>query len=98
MKATINNQIHSHMKPIKEGDKIYAVNNSAWGMVPMKVKRVANAAAVTCKHPDFSSDGWFSLKAVERCTPERAAKLRELSKLIKQVDSMKKDLFGLDRG
>ena len=86
------------MKKFKKGDEVYVMNNSVWGMVPMKVTAVWDDDAVSCKHPDFIANGWFHHHAVAGYTPARAAKLRELSKLLKQVDLMKKDLFGPDRG
>jgi len=46
-------------RPFKAGDKVFATENSAWGLQPMIVVAISNWC-VSCKHPTMGVGGFPS--------------------------------------
>lgn len=78
-------------RKFKAGDKVFAMENSAWGLEPMVVVE-SKHSVVECKHPSLGA-GCFSPQSLEFFTFHRQELLDMLNCRIKIVNDMKAELF-----
>lgn len=81
---------------IKEGDLVYAIKNSEWGVKPMKVHK-DHGFGFSCVHwDDPRLIGWFHNDDIIHCSQiseERKADLQKLLDLKDEISKLKEKLF-----
>ena len=84
-------------KCFKVGDRVFATRNSTWGLKPMRVIKVHSTGA-SCKHPAFTSGGWFGNSELMLVTKARQKKLENVEELVAEARVKGEALFGTWHG
>jgi len=80
-------------KNFKVGDEVFTVKNPSWGMKPMFIVQITGGGA-TCKHPEFSGNGWFHFSELNKVSKERKQSLKNLATMQRVTKETELKLFG----